>query len=192
MEEDSETEDKGSREKAITVACTFYFTGGIMAICIVCSILAFHETEEDKRLCSANANPSRTIEITNFFTGVFVMLSILGASSLLAMNWSPICKYLVKPYFREYYRKVWNGIYMGLMGIVCGLSSIIGLVMHGNSTQECKDTGAGKELLAWCIISMLYTPVMCCLSPLIFLDAWKTKKNQQNSVDVEQLIPSAS
>ena len=160
--------------KAMIIGCGIFFTAGIMSICILSSVFYFHQPDSYV-LCKKNVNPDQPFAMDTFFLIAFIIFMILNGSNLLANEHLPICKFMIKPQNRQYYKGLWGAFWMTSLGLVFTVMSIIGFVLRSKSTQSCKDSSTGKGLLAFSVLAIIYGPLMICLGPLQIMDARKKR-----------------
>merc|ERR1712062_164217 len=90
---------------------------------------------------------------------------------------------------RTYYSRLGNGVYMFAMGLVTLVFCILGFIIYSESTDQCKGTAMGKDILAFCVLCTVYCLCFCCVGVLSVVSAKQAEPKVTDELR-EQLNPT--
>lgn len=154
-----------------------------MSITVLSSILAFNNNES---LCAPELNPDPPMRIQVFALICFIILTISNTFSLLNLGNCFICsRFGIPMEKRKYYAGLGNGVYMGVLGVMTLFFSILGFMIYSQSTEQCKSSGIGRDLQAFCVLSVTYCPCLCCVGAL---GIWGAGQKRERDMTTQKMM----
>ena len=148
-------------ETIIGWTISFIILAALVSLHILAEELAWPSmSSSDEWLCDQALNPLSTLDVSQYFTAAFITLLVFDWISLCILLKDHLCKRCTRAWTEaktEYYTTLWVGLWAGSMALALEVFATGIFFYRGNLNKSCKESTTGNMMLAFAIISIVFS-----------------------------------